>query len=65
MSRFGDGLDKAVQKAFTRPAPKSAGGAQMRLRWTAGEPSYGRGGGAWWPPLRHAAGGAAPLTGTA
>ncbi|MFE1409056.1 telomere-protecting terminal protein Tpg [Streptomyces sp. NPDC058770] len=29
MSMFGDGLDKAVQKAFTRPAPKSAG-AQMR-----------------------------------
>ncbi|MEU9157929.1 XRE family transcriptional regulator [Streptomyces sp. NPDC048417] len=29
MSVFGDGLDKAVQKAFTRPAPKSAG-AQMR-----------------------------------
>ncbi|MGW6755333.1 telomere-protecting terminal protein Tpg [Streptomyces sp. NPDC055006] len=29
MSTFGDGLDKAVQKAFTRPAPKSAG-AQMR-----------------------------------
>ncbi|MET9952490.1 XRE family transcriptional regulator [Streptomyces sp. NPDC006339] len=29
MSLFGDGLDKAVQKAFTRPAPKSAG-AQMR-----------------------------------
>ena len=26
---FGDGLDKAVQKAFTRPAPKSAG-PQMR-----------------------------------
>jgi hypothetical protein len=26
---FGDGLDAAVQKAFTRPAPKSAG-AQMR-----------------------------------
>jgi hypothetical protein len=26
---FGDGLDKAVQKAFTRPIPKSAG-AQMR-----------------------------------
>ncbi|MER5362834.1 XRE family transcriptional regulator [Streptomyces sp. NPDC002785] len=26
---FGEGLDKAVQKAFTRPAPKSAG-AQMR-----------------------------------
>jgi hypothetical protein len=26
---FGDGLDKAVQKAFTRPAPKTAG-AQMR-----------------------------------
>ncbi|MFF2009466.1 telomere-protecting terminal protein Tpg [Streptomyces sp. NPDC058195] len=25
MSMFGDGLDKAVQKAFTRPAPKSAG----------------------------------------
>lgn len=29
MSMFGDGLDAAVQKAFTRPAPKSAG-AQMR-----------------------------------
>ncbi|WP_030619360.1 telomere-protecting terminal protein Tpg [Streptomyces fulvoviolaceus] len=29
MSVFGDGLDAAVQKAFTRPAPKSAG-AQMR-----------------------------------
>ncbi|MEV4449808.1 telomere-protecting terminal protein Tpg [Streptomyces mirabilis] len=29
MSMFGDGLDKAVQKAFTRPIPKSAG-AQMR-----------------------------------
>ncbi|MFE6687444.1 telomere-protecting terminal protein Tpg [Streptomyces sp. NPDC057743] len=29
MDIFGDGLDKAVQKAFTRPAPKSAG-AQMR-----------------------------------
>lgn len=29
MSMFGDGLDKAVQKAFTRPVPKSAG-AQMR-----------------------------------
>jgi transcriptional regulator with XRE-family HTH domain len=29
MSTVGDGLDKAVQKAFTRPAPKSAG-AQMR-----------------------------------
>ncbi|MFD3330383.1 telomere-protecting terminal protein Tpg [Streptomyces sp. NPDC058701] len=29
MSTFGDGLDKAVQKAFTRPAPKTAG-AQMR-----------------------------------
>lgn len=29
MSAFGDGLDKAVQKAFTRPAPKTAG-AQMR-----------------------------------
>jgi hypothetical protein len=29
MSTFGDGLDAAVQKAFTRPAPKSAG-AQMR-----------------------------------
>ncbi|MFL4909379.1 telomere-protecting terminal protein Tpg [Streptomyces sp. MMS24-I2-30] len=26
---FGDGLDQAVQKAFTRPAPKSAG-PQMR-----------------------------------
>lgn len=26
---FGDGLDKAVQKACTRPAPKSAG-PQMR-----------------------------------
>ncbi|MGC5365642.1 telomere-protecting terminal protein Tpg [Streptomyces sp. DT24] len=25
MSMFGDGLDKAVQKAFTRPTPKSAG----------------------------------------
>ncbi|MEV6046849.1 MULTISPECIES: telomere-protecting terminal protein Tpg [Streptomyces] len=29
MTLFGDGLDAAVQKAFTRPAPKSAG-AQMR-----------------------------------
>ncbi|MFF5393461.1 telomere-protecting terminal protein Tpg [Streptomyces sp. NPDC013012] len=29
MSRFADGLDAAVHKAFTRPAPKSAG-AQMR-----------------------------------
>ncbi|MEU2995729.1 XRE family transcriptional regulator [Streptomyces griseoincarnatus] len=29
MSLFGDGLDAAVHKAFTRPAPKSAG-AQMR-----------------------------------
>ncbi|QTD96060.1 telomere-protecting terminal protein Tpg [Streptomyces cyanogenus] len=29
MSLFGDGLDAAVQKAFTRPVPKSAG-AQMR-----------------------------------
>lgn len=29
MSMFGEGLDKAVQKAFTRPIPKSAG-AQMR-----------------------------------
>ncbi|MFH9090510.1 telomere-protecting terminal protein Tpg [Streptomyces sp. NPDC017673] len=29
MSLFGDGLDAAVQRAFTRPAPKSAG-AQMR-----------------------------------
>ncbi|MFJ1610407.1 telomere-protecting terminal protein Tpg [Streptomyces sp. NPDC088253] len=29
MSMIGDGLDKAVQKAFTRPAPKSAG-PQMR-----------------------------------
>ncbi|MBT2674269.1 XRE family transcriptional regulator [Streptomyces sp. ISL-14] len=29
MSVFGDGLDAAVQQAFTRPAPKSAG-AQMR-----------------------------------
>ncbi|MEU1223207.1 telomere-protecting terminal protein Tpg [Streptomyces microflavus] len=29
MSLIGDGLDTAVQKAFTRPAPKSAG-AQMR-----------------------------------
>lgn len=29
MSLFGDGLDAAVQKAFTRPAPKTAG-AQMR-----------------------------------
>ena len=29
MSMFGDGLDKAVQKAFTRPIPKSAC-AQMR-----------------------------------
>src|SRR3954454_20935129 len=29
MILFGDGLDAAVQKAFTRPAPKSAG-AQMR-----------------------------------
>ncbi|MGX1267160.1 telomere-protecting terminal protein Tpg [Streptomyces phaeoluteigriseus] len=29
MSTFADGLDQAVQKAFTRPIPKSAG-AQMR-----------------------------------
>lgn len=29
MSIIGDGLDKAVQRAFTRPVPKSAG-AQMR-----------------------------------
>ncbi|MFF4871641.1 telomere-protecting terminal protein Tpg [Streptomyces sp. NPDC000961] len=29
MSMFGDSLDKAVQKTFTRPAPKSAG-ARMR-----------------------------------
>ncbi|MFD7324268.1 telomere-protecting terminal protein Tpg [Streptomyces sp. NPDC059875] len=29
MSLFGNGLDQAVQKAFTRPIPKSAG-AQMR-----------------------------------
>ncbi|MFG3025628.1 telomere-protecting terminal protein Tpg [Streptomyces sp. NPDC048254] len=29
MSVFGDGLDAVVHKAFTRPAPKSAG-AQMR-----------------------------------
>ena len=29
MSMFGQGLDQAVQKAFTRPVPKSAG-AQMR-----------------------------------
>ncbi|MFB7031533.1 MULTISPECIES: telomere-protecting terminal protein Tpg [unclassified Streptomyces] len=29
MSLIADGLEKAVQKAFTRPAPKSAG-AQMR-----------------------------------
>uniref|UniRef100_A0AAU2VI45 XRE family transcriptional regulator n=1 Tax=Streptomyces sp. NBC_00008 TaxID=2903610 RepID=A0AAU2VI45_9ACTN len=29
MSMFGDGLDAAVQKAFTRPVPRSAG-AQMR-----------------------------------
>ncbi|MFE6188444.1 telomere-protecting terminal protein Tpg [Streptomyces sp. NPDC056465] len=29
MSTIGDGLDQAVQKAFTRPVPKSAG-AQMR-----------------------------------
>ncbi len=29
MSLFGDGLEAAVQKAFTRPAPKSAP-AQMR-----------------------------------
>lgn len=29
MSLFGDGLDQAVQKVFTRPVPKSAG-AQMR-----------------------------------
>ncbi len=29
MSMFGDGLDKGVQKTFTRPAPKSAG-PQMR-----------------------------------
>lgn len=29
MSLFGEGLDKAVQKAFTRPAPKTAG-RQMR-----------------------------------
>ncbi|MFC4469306.1 telomere-protecting terminal protein Tpg [Streptomyces xiangluensis] len=29
MTLFGDGLDEAVQRAFTRPIPKSAG-AQMR-----------------------------------
>ncbi|GCB50039.1 XRE family transcriptional regulator [Streptomyces sp. NL15-2K] len=29
MSMFGDGLEQAVQKAFTRPIPKSAG-ARMR-----------------------------------
>jgi hypothetical protein len=29
MSVFGEGLEKAVQRAFTRPVPKSAG-AQMR-----------------------------------
>ncbi|GGU02262.1 hypothetical protein GCM10010272_54300 [Streptomyces lateritius] len=29
MSLFGDGLEAAVQKTFTRPAPQSAG-AQMR-----------------------------------
>jgi hypothetical protein len=29
MGQLGDGLDKAVQKAFTRPIPKKAG-AQMR-----------------------------------
>ncbi|MFI5816199.1 MULTISPECIES: telomere-protecting terminal protein Tpg [unclassified Streptomyces] len=29
MSMFGDGLDKAVQRSFTRPVPKSAG-ARMR-----------------------------------
>lgn len=29
MSMFGDGLEAAVRKSFTRPAPKSAG-AQMR-----------------------------------
>jgi hypothetical protein len=29
MSLFGDGLDAAVQKSFTRPAPKTAP-AQMR-----------------------------------
>ncbi|MEV7302436.1 telomere-protecting terminal protein Tpg [Streptomyces clavifer] len=29
MSMFSDGLDKAVERAFTRPIPKSAG-AQMR-----------------------------------
>ncbi|ANB04423.1 terminal protein TpgA2 [Streptomyces ambofaciens] len=29
MNLFGEGLESAVQKAFTRPAPKSAG-AQMR-----------------------------------
>ncbi|MEU0659421.1 telomere-protecting terminal protein Tpg [Streptomyces lavendulocolor] len=29
MTLFGDGLEQAVQKAFTRPPPKSAG-AQMR-----------------------------------
>ncbi|MFF5185643.1 telomere-protecting terminal protein Tpg [Streptomyces sp. NPDC000345] len=29
MTLFGDGLDQAVQRAFTRPVPKSAG-AQMR-----------------------------------
>ncbi|MCT9093830.1 XRE family transcriptional regulator [Streptomyces sp. ASQP_92] len=29
MSMFGDGLDAAVQKTFTRPAPKTAG-SQMR-----------------------------------
>ncbi|MFB7495950.1 XRE family transcriptional regulator [Streptomyces sp. NPDC056161] len=29
MTMFGDGLDQAVQRSFTRPVPKSAG-AQMR-----------------------------------
>ncbi|MFH9575406.1 telomere-protecting terminal protein Tpg [Streptomyces sp. NPDC017230] len=29
MAQFGDGLEKAVQRSFTRPIPKSAG-AQMR-----------------------------------
>jgi hypothetical protein len=29
MAQLGDGLNKAVQKAFTRPVPKSAG-ARMR-----------------------------------
>ncbi|MCX4713985.1 telomere-protecting terminal protein Tpg [Streptomyces fimicarius] len=31
MSLIGDGLNKAVQKAFTRPAPKSAGAQMLRV----------------------------------